>query len=54
MASTINNLQDTVKTAGESQSFVAETKAVIDTTWSVLSFVLGSESAWAGYDADEL
>ena len=39
--------------ATPAQSVVSGTKALIDTTWTVLSFVFGSENEWPGYDADE-
>ncbi|HVA99719.1 MAG TPA: hypothetical protein VNE42_00435 [Acidimicrobiales bacterium] len=53
MASSIANRQDTIAVEGESLSVATGTKAVIDNTWSVLSFVLSSEAEWPGYDADE-
>ena len=31
---------------------VASARAVFESTWSVVSFVLGSESAWPGFDAE--
>lgn len=30
---------------------VASARAVFESTWSVVSFVLASESAWPGFDA---
>ena len=53
MASSIANRQDTTAIAGESSGVATGTKAVIDNTWSVLSFVLSSEAEWPGFDADE-
>ncbi len=53
MAKTIEDLQDT-ETVEIVQSPVTGAKAVIDNTWSVLSFVLGSEASWLGYDTDEI
>jgi hypothetical protein len=49
-----SNLQDTTDVVDDSQPVVSGTKAVIDNTWSVLSFVLGSEASWCGYDTDEV
>ena len=48
-----DTVQDTTVEIEESPAIVAGTKAVIDNTWSVLSFVLSSEAEWPGYDADE-
>ncbi|HUY07366.1 MAG TPA: hypothetical protein VMU99_08920 [Acidimicrobiales bacterium] len=53
MASSIANRQEIVDEAGESLGLAAGTRAVVDNTWSVLSFVLSSEAEWPGYDADE-
>ena len=41
------------ESATPAQSVVSGTKALIDTTWSVVSFVFGSEAEWPGYDSDE-
>lgn len=53
MAGFIADRQDAMEATDESQSFATGTRAVIDNTWSVLSFVLSSEAEWPGYDSDE-
>lgn len=52
MATNIVNHEDNTPTIGAfSQSVVTGTKAAIDSTWSVLSFVLASEAEWPGYES---
>ncbi len=53
MATPIANRQDTTAGTDEGAGVATGTKAVIDNTWSVLSFVLSSEAEWPGFDADE-
>ena len=48
-----DTIQDTSTATEETQSIMTGTKAAIDNTWSVLSFVLSSEAEWPGYDSDE-